>query len=348
VYNNDVQFVNVRHTIRSLAVDSILQAGIVFILWFQSLGAWLEAPMKFFTFLGSEEFFLFILPVVYWCIDTPTGIRMGVVLLLTGGINDVLKLAFHGPRPYWVTTQVKALSAETSFGVPSGHAQIASGLWGILAARLQRFWAWGVALFLILMIGLSRLYLAVHFPHDVLIGWVFGLLILWAILRWWGAVAAWVRNKTLGQQIGLAFMGSVLVLTAGSIAFGALRNWNLPPEWLANAQAAGVEELPAPVTLHSTITSSAALFGLLAGLAWIQTRGGYSAGGPIWTRTVCFLLGLVGVLVLWYGLGLVFPRDEAVIPYILRYLRYALVGGWISAGAPWLFTRLKLVQAPAR
>jgi hypothetical protein len=63
---------------------------------------------------------------------------------------------------------------------------------------------------------------------------------------------------------------------------------------------------------------------------------------------VCFLLGLVGVLVLWYGLGLVFPRDEAVIPYILRYLRYALVGGWISAGAPWLFTRLKLVQAPAR
>jgi hypothetical protein len=204
-----------------------------------------------------------------------------------------------------------------------------------------------VAIFLVLMIGLSRLYLAVHFPHDVLLGWIFGILILWAVLHWWDVVATWAQKKTLGQQIGLAFVGSVLMLTAGAIAFGALRNWNLPPEWLANAQAAGVE-LPAPVTMNGTITSSAVLFGLLAGLAWMQSRGGYSAGGLIWKRVVCFLLGLVGVLVLWYGLGQVFPRGEALIPYILRYLRYALVGGWISAGAPWLFIRLKLAQAPSR
>jgi len=40
----------------------------------------------------------------------------------------------------------------------------------------------------------------------------------------------------------------------------------------------------------------------------------------------------------------VFPSGDGVIPYLLRYLRYTLLGWWISAGAPWLFLKLKLAQ----
>jgi hypothetical protein len=43
-------------------------------------------------------------------------------------------------------------------------------------------------------------------------------------------------------------------------------------------------------------------------------------------------------------LGAVFPRGEELLSYILRYLRYTLVGLWISAGAPYLFLRLRLAQ----
>lgn len=331
-------------------MDAIFQAGITFAIWFQGLGGWLEAPMKGFTFLGSEEFFLLGLPIIYWCVDAGIGLRLGVILLLNGGLNSILKLAFHGPRPYWVSTQVKALMAETSFGAPSGHAQIATGLWGMLASQVRRPWAWATAIFLVLMIGLSRLYLGVHFLHDVLLGWLFGALALWALLRLWDRAAAWVKTKSTGQQVGLAFALSILMLVIGAIAFGALRNWPLPAEWTANAIAAGVEadELPDPVSLNSVITSAATLFGLLAGMAWMQTRGGFHAGGSLGQRVLRFLVGLVGVAILWYGLGAVFPRGEELVAYIFRYLRYALIGGWISAGAPWVFIRFGLAKPPAR
>ncbi|PWH16501.1 MAG: phosphoesterase PA-phosphatase [Anaerolineae bacterium] len=325
-------------------MDSVMQVGIAFSLWFQGLGGWLELPMKGFTFLGSEEFFLLVLPLVYWCVDAGLGLRMGLLLLLNGALNGILKLAFFGPRPYWVNPQIRALASETSFGVPSGHAQVAAGLWGMAAVQVKSAWAWVVAMVLVLMIGLSRLYLGVHFLHDVLLGWLLGGLTLWVVLRVWDSVVAWLRTKSVGQQVGSAFLGSMLLLVAGVIAFGAARMTPLPAEWSANALAAGAHEAPNPITLSGIITPAATLFGLLAGLAWIQTQGGFSAQGTLMQRALRLLVGLVGVVVLWYGLGVLFPRGEEIVSYVLRYLRYALIGVWISAGAPWLFLRLGLAK----
>jgi membrane-associated phospholipid phosphatase len=325
-------------------METILQGGIALIVWLQGLGGWLEIPMKGFSFLGSEEFFLIALPVMYWCVNSQAGLRIGVIVLFSGGLNDIFKLALHGPRPYWYSTQVKAFASETSFGVPSGHAQIAVSLWGMAAAQIKRRWAWAVAVFVMLMIGLSRLYLAVHFPHDVLLGWTLGLLVLWAFMSWWEPVAVWANRKSLGQQVGLAFAASLLMLILGALAFGTLRGWVLPAVWLENARLAGVEALPAPVTLNNTITSAAVLFGMLAGLAWMNSRGGFDSGGSFWQRAGRLLLGLAGVLVLYLGLKAVFPRGDEFVPYLLRYVRFALIGLWISAGAPWVFIRFHLAQ----
>jgi hypothetical protein len=212
------------------------------------------------------------------------------------------------------------------------------------ASQIKRGWAWVVAIFLMIMIGLSRLYLAVHFPHDVLLGWTLGLLILWAFVRWWDPVAAWAARKSLGQQVGLAFAASLLMLVLGALAFGTLRGWTPPAAWLENVRLAGVDELPAPVTLNSTITFSAVLFGMLAGLGWMNSRGGFSSDGSFGQRVGRFLLGITGVLVLYLGLKAIFPGGNELLPYVLRYLRYALIGLWISAGAPWVFIKLKLAR----
>jgi hypothetical protein len=212
------------------------------------------------------------------------------------------------------------------------------------ASQIKRSWAWATAIFIILMIGLSRLYLGVHFLHDVLLGWALGALVLWLVLRQWDSTAAWLQTKSVGQQVGLALLASILLLVFGAIAFGALGDWELPAEWIANAQAAGVDELPAPVTFNGVVTAAATLFGLLAGLAWIMPRGGFEAGGSLGLRIVRFLVGVLGVVIFWYGLGEIFPHEEALVSYALRYLRYALVGGWISAGGPWVFIRLGLAK----
>jgi ABC-type arginine transport system permease subunit len=133
-----------------------------------------------------------------------------------------------------------------------------------------------------------------------------------------------------------------VMLVTGAMALGTLRGWVMPAGWMANAQLAGVDVLPAPVTLSNTITSAAVLFGMLAGLAWMNSRGGYATDGGFWQRVVRAIPGLLGILILYLGLKAIFPRGEAFVPYTLRYLRFALIGMWISAGAPWLFMKLKL------
>jgi hypothetical protein len=56
----------------------------------------------------------------------------------------------------------------------------------------------------------------------------------------------------------------------------------------------------------------------------------------------------MGVIALWYGLGAVLPRGEEWLPLLLRFLRYSLVGLWVTGAAPWVFVRLNLAgRAPA-
>jgi membrane-associated phospholipid phosphatase len=328
-------------------VETINELGIQLIVFLQALGGWLEAPMRFFTFLGSEDFFLLVLPIIYWSINSSLGMRVGYILLFNQGLNHLLKLALAGPRPYWVSQQVRALEAEGSFGAPSGHAESAMGVWGIIAAFLKKSWAWAVAFFVILMIGLSRLYLAVHFPHDVLLGWLIGALSLWLFVAWWDRAAAWLKTLTFGQQVGLAFSVSIGFISAAVLLGLARRGYILNDAWAANMLRASTD-LPEPLALSGMITVAGMLFGLSLGLAWMERHGGFQASGSPTTRVLCYLIGLVGVMVLWNGLGAVFPRGEELLPYILRYIRYTLVGAWVTAGAPWLFIRLKLVGSPAR
>jgi hypothetical protein len=81
---------------------------------------------------------------------------------------------------------------------------------------------------------------------------------------------------------------------------------------------------------------------MLAGVAWIDTRGGWHVSGSWAQRVVRYLMGVVGVFALWYGLGALFPSGEALLPYILRFIRYALLGLWVSAGAPLSFRAVRL------
>lgn len=99
----------------------VLDFGVRFIVMLQGLGNWLELPMKFFSFLGTEDFFMVVLPVIYWCVNTTLGMQVAVILMLSSSVNSALKLAFHGTRPYWYSPTVKGLASETSFGVPSNH-----------------------------------------------------------------------------------------------------------------------------------------------------------------------------------------------------------------------------------
>lgn len=325
----------------------LVQNGLSLVIAAPGLEDWLIPIMKFFSFLGSEEFFLLVMPALYWCVDAGLGMRVGFILLLGTSLNSVFKLAFHSPRPFWVSPHVKAFAPETSFGMPSNHAQTAVGVWGTMAAHLGRPWAWIAAAMVIGLIGFSRVVLGVHFPQDVLAGWLIGGILLWAFQKFWAPASARLKRMTFGSQVTLALIVSLSLVLLGALTNLAWSGWAMPQAWIVNAAANG-GAAPDPLALSGSISSAGALFGLAFGVSWLAGRGGFSASGPGMKRALRYVVGVVGVMVFWYGLGAVLPRGEALIPFGLRFVRYALVGAWISGGAPWLFEKLQLTDKDNR
>lgn len=316
------------------------------VLFVQSLGEWLITPMKYFTLLGQEEFFMLFMPALYWCVDATLGLRAGIILMLSNGVNAIVKIGFHSPRPYWQSTQVRAFITESSFGLPSGHAMNAASMWGLLAASLHSLWSRLLLLAIILLIGFSRVYLGVHFLEDVLLGWAIGFALLWAFLRLERPISNWLAQRRLTAQILLSLLVTLLLIAVGIGVKGLLIRWQVPSIWVENAaKAAPLAEPINPLSLTGLVTAASVLFGLACGAFWLAAHQGFDASGTLGKRLLRFPIGMGGVLVLWFGLGALFPHGESLAAYLLRFVRYSLIGFWVTALAPMLFIRLKLAKA---
>jgi hypothetical protein len=291
------------------------------------------------------------MPALYWCFNAGLGRRLAVLLIASDGLNDLAKAALRQPRPYWVDGRVEALAHETSYGIPSAHAQHAVALWGFLAgaaARARRALAWGLAAALIALISFSRIYLGQHFPVDVLGGLLLGAAALWAFRRWEAPATAWLRRLGFGQQLGVALAVSLafLILALGTLGVAGTRPD--PAAWEQQAAQALAGELEAgepatdPRNPESAVATAGMLLGLGAGLASQVRWANFDAGGAWGKRLARYLIGVVGVLVFWRGLALVFPSEPLAVAMVFRYIRYALTVYWALFLAPVVFLRLGL------
>jgi membrane-associated phospholipid phosphatase len=320
-------------------MDAVNAVQIVVNEFFQSLGVWLITPMRAITFLGDEEFYVLLLPIIYWSFDQMVGLRVGMMLLLSNCFNTLFKFLFRTPRPYWVSDSVTNHLHERSFGLPSGHAQNAASIWGWLAVEVKQRWFSIVMVVLIFLIGLSRIVLGVHFLGDVLLGWLIGGLLVWAFSAWYKKVGHWVDAQSLGAKLGLVAASTAVLMLVILGARMLAGDWVMNPEWAARAGDAE------PFNLDGTFTLGGTWLGLLGGFVILdEKKGRFLAGEGGWRRLVRFLIGLVGVLVLYFGLGQVFPRGANFASFALRFFRYTLIGLWISWVGPLLFAKIKLLS----
>jgi len=323
-------------------MEALIDFEIAFTTFWQNLGGWLEYPMQAFTFLGSELFFLLVMPALYWSIDPVIGFRAGMMLILSGGLNSVFKMLFHTPRPFWVDSNVRAYSSETSFGMPSGHSQNSAAIWGIIAATIRSKWAYILAVVLVFFIGLSRIYLGVHFLHDVLTGWLAGILIILLYIKFEAPVSGWLKSKTFAFQILVSFLFGVSFILLGYLAQLSTSKWVLPTEWTTLALAAGAEA-PDPFNLEGVITIAGVAFGFTAGFAWWRNKFGvYEIRCSSVKKLARYTFGLMGIVVLYFGLKLVFPEEPLLVGGTFRFIRYTLIGMWVTFIAPWFFRLLHL------
>lgn len=161
---------------------------------------WLTRLVFVLTFFGSVAFFvpasLFTPLLLYRRGHSRYAIEF--MLSMAGGIllNELLKAYFHRDRP------TSALIHQYGLSFPSGHAMMSVAFYGCLGwiavqHGRRRSWAVAAGLF-VLLIGLTRIYLHVHYPTDVVAGFAAGL--AWLLLLRTGVQLFWREKKELVDQ----------------------------------------------------------------------------------------------------------------------------------------------------
>ena len=332
------------------SLPEVYRLGIEFIKTIRQIESpGLTALMKIISFFGSGYFFTPIILFIFWCIDEKKGLRMGVLILVSAWINSFLKSLFRHPRPFNIEPSL-GLATVSGYGFPSGHAQM-SFIFFILAAvwfghlftekkpmvfiqriHFRRIILRAFTSFIILAIGFTRLYLGVHFPTDVLAGWLLGSVIL----------AVWfIPGPFLTERLVAAGIRAQNI----SVAAAALIMNGL---------------LPADRTIP------AAFLGFCIGYNMMKQRFPFSAkvkaGGTneksAGIKILFFrcLVGFAGMAVLFLALTLVLPGEKSLFANIPiwgaaspfyetgLFILYGIIGFWASAAAPRLFMRMGLAQ----
>jgi membrane-associated phospholipid phosphatase len=296
-----------------------------------------DAFMRFMSFVGSGVLYVSAIAVTFWCVSPRAGARATVVLGLSGMLNGLLKLLFHLPRPVWTDSKIKPYQPLTSFGTPSGHAQNAAVAWGLLATEVRRRLVALAAVVVMILIGVSRIYLGVHSVDQVFVGWAIGAALLAAALLVEPyVVPRWARLPILGQ-LALSLLVALVFLGLDALAVRHLHGFHYPQEWVTNIRRAGGHVTQS--TLQEGATYAGTVFGGLAGISLLASRGWFEPGGvELWRRLTRVPVGAAGAGVI-YGVALLIGSS-----WPEAFVLQGLLGLWAAVGAPETFVRLELAR----
>lgn len=295
--------------------------GTDLILWVQSWGSsFLDGFFRAITWLGNLEAYLVIVPFLYWCVNRQWGQRLLFLVVVSTWINEILKNLLALPRPDPNT--VRWVVEQEGYGFPSNHAQTGAVIvWGYLAAKVRRWWFTLLAVAIIVLLGLSRAYLGVHFPQDVMGGWLLGLVLLALALRYETRIVAWWHGFSTRGQVAATVALPVLVLFT----------------------------VPRDVATHYPTESATILSGILlgAGLGTILEARlvRFRVEGSIGRRLLRYVVGMLVVGVV-YVPDLLLPEWEPwLLEVVVSILLYGLVGLATIWLAPWLFVKMRLAES---
>ncbi len=249
------------------------------------------------TILGEEMVFILLFSIAYWCYNKRESIKFIFIFLLSSILNLSLKEIINRDRPIGIEG-VFSLREQTATGkaMPSGHTQGATTFYYYIMKYFNRKWLWILGSIIIALVGISRIYLGVHWPTDVIVGILLGIGMVY--------LGLWVFKEMKEYMLYVMIIVSNLAL----VLFFS-------------------DDL---ITATAIITG--ACIGVMIESRWID----FTEKASFRTQIIKVLIGIIGVLVIKEGIKLITPDI-----YLVDYIRYTLLGLWVSAGAPYFFKYVK-------
>ena len=284
----------------------------------------LTAIFQFITYFGEDVLFLATALILLWCIDKKRAYYILICGFVASLVGQIMKLAFKVDRPWVKDPDFKPVSgavhAANDYSFPSGHTIIVTSTWGAVALSFgKKLLAIGAPI-LIFLVGVSRMYLGVHTPWDVLAGWGVGIATIF-LLR------PIVKRALEKDFIMWVLIASLMALAAANLVFVLLTAQNLPQDPAA---------LQAFLDRMDGTTKNAWTFmGLSVGLVfvyWLDSRvTRFETEAVWWAQILKVALGLALVLVVKSVLKtpLYTLTDGHYVADAIRYGLITVIGGGI-------------------
>ncbi len=255
--------------------------------------------------------------VILWCIDRKKGISAGLAILSAVSVNTLVKSAFSVPRPWTVHPELDSIGKLRATGpsFPSGHSALAGSLFTSVFISFRKTWVRFMCVLLCLLVLISRMYMTVHWPMDVAVGFFIGFVC--ALLA-----SKWARHMDETKNYNVLMVLGALICIAAFVSAWMIDNGCL--------DVLRFEEFPPNLGMAGAVAM---------GISIEETFFPFSAKGPRWKRLVRYLIGIAGIGFLMIVTKKILPSGQ-----IYRALRYSVTGIWASALWPYLGLKMNLFR----
>lgn len=271
------------------------------------------------TLCGEETVFMAVGMIVFWCVNKYKGYYLLCVGFIGTVINQFLKILCRVPRP-WVkdpdfTIVESTREAATGYSFPSGHTQTSVGLFGGIA-RMTKIRALRISMIVLAaLVALSRMYLGVHTPADVLVSLGVATLLVFVAYPLF-------RKAEESPRVMFAILGSFVAIMVAYVLFIML--YQFPEE---------VYHVDAVHNLISARKNGFTLLGCAVGLIVTYTvdlKWTHFETKAVWWAQILKVVGGLGLVVAVKAL-MKSPLEALFVnEYVARSVRYFLmvvVGG---------------------
>ena len=255
-----------------------------FMVWLQNFRTpFLNKVVELITISAEEMVLIAVICIFLWTVNKEYGYKIGLAVILSSVTNAALKLSFKTPRPWLLDDRIQPIRQHTATGYsfPSGHTQGGATLWFSLFELFKKTWLRILAVVMMILIAISRVYLSVHTPADVVAALGFAILITY--------FSQWVMDRIMKKRETFWLILIAVIALIGLIQF--------PHE------------------------SYAKLAGLLVALPlcyYVESNFiRFTTKAVWWKQILKVILGLAIAMLFKEGLKLIFP--EALFFEFLRY-----------------------------